>query len=190
MLTHAQPDRQRLQLQMFWPVGPGDVFQVIAPMFHAAGSTSVLQCIYRAFRRCSCRSFDPAAILDLIEAEGVTATLGVPSMLAAQVEEQLASPRDVSSLRIYAHGGSPIATEVLRRGDQAFPATEFAQVYGATETAPLVTGLRHEELHLDDERVRSCGQPMIGVEIEIRGPRRRRRARPARPARSPSAATT
>jgi long-chain acyl-CoA synthetase len=76
----------------------------------------------------------------------------------------------VSSLRIYGHGGSPIPTEVLRRAATAFPTTEFAQVYGATETAPLVTGLRHEERLLDDERIRSCGQPMLGVELEIRGP--------------------
>ena len=104
-------------------------------MSHAAGSTSVLQCIYQGVPQVLVPVFDQAAILDQIEMERVTATLGVPSMLVAQVETQLASPRDVSSLRIYGHGGSPIPTEVLRRATQAFPTTEFAQVYGATETA-------------------------------------------------------
>jgi len=170
MLTHGNLIANAYNSQMFWPVGPGDVFQVIAPMFHAAGSTSVLQCIYQGVPQVLVPVFDPAAILDQIETERVTATLGVPSMLAAQVETQLASPRHVSSLRIYGHGGSPIPTEVLRRATQAFPTTEFAQVYGATETAPLVTGFRHEELHLESERIRSCGQPMLGVEIEIRRP--------------------
>jgi len=169
MLTHANLIANAFNSQMYWPVGPGDVYQVIAPVFHAAGSTSVLQCIYRGVPQVLAPVFDPGAILDQIEAERVTATLGVPSMLAAQVETQLSNPRDVSSLRIYGHGGSPIPTEVIRRATTAFPTTEFAQVYGATETAPLVTGFRHEELHLDSGRVRSCGQPMMGVEVEILG---------------------
>ncbi len=170
MLTHANLIANAYNSQMFWPAEPDDVFQVIAPMFHAAGSTSVLQSIFSGVRQVLVPTFDPAAILDQIEAEGVTATLGVPSMLAAQVEAQLNGPRDVSSLRIYGHGGSPIPTEVLRRAAAAFPATEFAQVYGATETSPLVTGFRHEERHLDEDIARSCGQPMFGVELEIRGP--------------------
>jgi long-chain acyl-CoA synthetase len=170
MLTHANLIANAYNSEMFWPLGSDDVFQVIAPLFHAAGSTSVLHCLYRGACQVLVPTFDAAAILDQIAAEGVTATLGVPSMLAAQVEAQLNSPRDVSSLRIYGHGGSPIPTEVLRRAATAFPTTEFAQVYGATETAPLVTGLRHEERLLDDERIRSCGQPMLGVELEIRGP--------------------
>ena len=170
MLSHANLIANAYNSQMFWPVGPGDVYQVIAPMFHAAGSTSVLQCIYQGVSQVLVPTFDPPAILDQIEAEGVTATLGVPSMLAAQVEAQLASPRDVSSLRIYGHGGSAIATEVIRRATAAFPATEFVQVYGATETSPLVTAIRHEEQLVDEERGRSCGQPLLGVELEIRGP--------------------
>ena len=42
-------------------------------------------------------------------------------MLAAINEEQLARPRDVSSLRLIAFGGAPIATETLRRAHEAFP---------------------------------------------------------------------
>jgi long-chain acyl-CoA synthetase len=170
MLSHANLIANAYNSQMFWPVGPGDVYQVIAPLFHAAGSTSVLQCIYQGVAQVLVPTFDPPAILDQIEREGVTASLGVPSMLAAQVEAQSANPRDVSSLRIYGHGGSPIATEVIRRASVAFPSTEFVHVYGATETSPLVTAIRHEELLVDDERGRSCGQPLLGVELEIRGP--------------------
>jgi long-chain acyl-CoA synthetase len=170
MLTHANLIANAYNSQMFWPLGPGDVYQVIAPLFHAAGSTSALQCIYQGVPQVLVPAFDPGAILDQIEAEHVTATLGVPSMLAAQVEAQLDSPRDMSSLRIYGHGGSPVPIEVIRRATQAFPTTEFAHVYGATETAPLLTGVRHEELNLDEERSRSCGQPLIGVEVEIRRP--------------------
>jgi long-chain acyl-CoA synthetase len=84
------------------------------------------------------------------------------------VEEQLREPRDVSSLVGFAHGGSPIATEVVRRGMTAFPDAKFIHLYGATETSPLVTGLVDEVELIDTERGRSAGQPVLGCEVVIR----------------------
>ena len=100
-------------------------------------------------------------------AERVTATLVVPTMLAAISEEQLARPRDVSSLAMLSHGGSPVATETLRRAHAAFPDAELLHLYGATETAPIATALPHEERILDTPLARSCGQPAVGVEIAV-----------------------
>src|SRR4029079_1278817 len=100
----------------------------------------------------------------------VTDTLVVPTMLAAISDEQLARPRDVASLRRIAHGGSPNATETLRRAHAAFPDVELHHLYGATETAPIATVLRGEQLLLDAPQARSCGQPAIGVEVEVVGP--------------------
>jgi long-chain acyl-CoA synthetase len=111
--------------------------------------------------------FDPSVALDLIEKYRVTDTLGVPAMIAAISELQHKSPRNVSSLQLVAHGGSPIPTEVVRRAHAAFPTAEFVHVYGMTEASPLVTGLRFEESLLDVDRGRSCGQPLIGVQVKI-----------------------
>ena len=88
-------------------------------------------------------------------------------MIAAITELQLKEPRDTSTLQLVLHGGSPIATEVIRRAHSAFPSATFGHVYGATETSPLVTGMRNEELCLDEPRGRSCGQALIGVQIKI-----------------------
>lgn len=66
-----------------------------------------------------------------------------------------------------AHGGSPVATEVVRRATEAFPTAEFVHVYGMTEASPLVTGLRNEQDLLDHDRSRSCGQALIGVQVKI-----------------------
>jgi len=112
-------------------------------------------------------AFSPAVALDLIESERITATLGVPTMVAAMVEEQRVNPRDISSLRYFTHGGSPIALEVVKRAAELFPSAEFVHLYGATETAPLATALRHEETLLDHERAKSTGQPLVGVDISI-----------------------
>jgi long-chain acyl-CoA synthetase len=72
-------------------------------------------------------------------------------------------------MRWIAHGGSPIATEVLRRVHTAIPTAELIEVYGATELSPLATVERHEEELIDSKRGRSCGQPITGVEISIVG---------------------
>jgi long-chain acyl-CoA synthetase len=76
-------------------------------------------------------------------------------------------PRQVDSLRFLAHGGSPIATEVVRRAHQAFPHAELVHAYGATETAPLATALRREHEMIDGELGRSCGQAIAGVDVRI-----------------------
>ena len=144
-----------------------DVWLILAPMFHAAGTNGVLGGIWSASCQIPLPAFDPATALDLIEEHRVTNTLGVPAMIAAITELQLKEPRDVSTLRLLLHGGSPIATEVVRRAYSAFPHTEFAHVYGATETAPLVTGFCNEQLFLDEPRGRSCGQALIGVQLKI-----------------------
>jgi long-chain acyl-CoA synthetase len=91
-------------------------------------------------------------------------------MIAAIVEEQLARPRRVESLRALSHGGSPIATEVVRRAHIAFPNAELIHLYGATETAPLATGLRHEEKLVDGDLARSCGQAVVGVDVRVFDP--------------------
>jgi len=149
---------------------PEDRFLVMAPLFHAAGSNGVLASVWTAGCQIVLPAFDPKVALDCIERDGITATLGVPTMIAAMTEEQLVRPRRVDTLRQISHGGSPVATEVLRRAHRAFPEAELIHLYGATETAPLATTLRHEERHLEGLRGRSCGQPLPGVDVRIFDP--------------------
>src|ERR687887_737792 len=150
--------------------GPEDTYLVMAPLFHAAGSLAVLAMVWIGGRQVIIPAFDAAAALDAIAAEQVTATLGVPTMIAALAEEQLARPRQIGSLRSLAHGGSPIATEVVRRAHAAFPSTELIHAYGATETAPLVTLLRHEKRLVERDLARSCGQAVAGVDVRVFDP--------------------
>jgi long-chain acyl-CoA synthetase len=151
--------------------GPEDTYLVMAPLFHAAGSLAVLATVWTGGCQVIIPAFDAAAALDAIAADQATVTLGVPTMIAALAEEQLARPRQVGSLRSLAHGGSPIATEVVRRAHAAFPSTELIHAYGATETAPLATLLRHEEKLVESDLARSCGQAVAGVDIRVVDPR-------------------
>ncbi len=140
---------------------------VMAPLFHAAGSNAVLANIWTTGLQVTLAAFDPAKALDLIEKHAITVTLGVPTMLAAMAEEQIARPRKVDSLRSIAHGGSPIATEVIRRTHQAFPTASLLEVYGATELSPLCTALMNEERLIDSPLARSCGRSMPGCDVRI-----------------------
>ncbi len=121
MLSHRNLVANALHFQAAFAFGPDTRWLILAPLFHAAGSIAVLATVWNGGRQVLLPVFDPGAALDLIEAERVTATLAVPTMLAALSDEQLARPRDVSSLGLISHGGAPIATETLRRAHAAFP---------------------------------------------------------------------
>jgi long-chain acyl-CoA synthetase len=168
MLTHRNLVANAMHMQMCWPFDPQTRWLVVAPLFHAAGSIAVLSTVWNAGRHVLVPAFDPGTVLDLVEREQVTATLVVPSMLAALNEEQLARPRDVSSLRLLSFGGAPSATETLRRAHLAFPGAQLLHLYGATETAPIATALPAVERLLDAPQARSCGQPAVGVDVQIR----------------------
>ncbi len=167
MLSHRNLIANTYHYLVAVPQRAEDVMLVMAPMFHAAGSNGILANIWTTGLQVTLDTFDPGHALDLIEKHGVTETLGVPTMLAAIAEEQHARPRRTDSLRMIAHGGSPIATEVLRRTHSAFPTAELNELYGATELSPLCTVLIGEENLLDQERARSCGRPVVGEEIRI-----------------------
>ncbi|WP_028927184.1 class I adenylate-forming enzyme family protein [Pseudonocardia acaciae] len=167
MLTHRNLLANASHLAMSWPFTPETTWLVTAPLFHVVGSLAVLTTVWSAGAHVVLPEFDPARALDLIERHRVTATMVVPSMLAAMSEEQLARPRDVSSLRLLGHGGSPCATQTLHRAHAAFPSAELLHFYGATETAPIATLLPREERRLGTARERSCGQPALGVDVVV-----------------------
>ncbi len=167
MLTHRNLVANAFHFLAVLPQVRDDRFLVMAPLFHAAGSNQVLGTIWTGGCQVMLGAFDPAAALDLVERHAISRSLGVPTMLAALAEEQHARPRDTRTLRGLFHGGSPMATEVIRRAASAFPGAELAEVYGATELSPLATCLRHEQDLVDSPRARSCGQPIPGIELLV-----------------------
>ena len=167
MLSHGNLIANAFHMMVTQPLLPGDRFAVIAPMFHAAGSFAVLATIWTGGCHVMLPVFDPEAAVDLVEREAITATLIVPTMLAAMADAQLANPRDTSSLRELGHGGSPVATEVVRRAHKAFPSARLTHWYGATETAPIATALPNEQDVLDGPRARSCGQATVGLDVRV-----------------------
>ncbi len=167
MLSHGNLIANAFHMMVTQPFLSGERYAVIAPMFHAAGSFAVLATVWNGGCQVMLPAFDPEAAVDLLERESITATLVVPTMLAAMADAQLAKPRDVSSLRELGHGGSPVATDVVRRAHKAFSGARLTHWYGATETAPIATALANEQDVLDGERARSCGQATVGLDVRV-----------------------
>ena len=167
MLSHRNLIANTFHWLTAVPQSPNDVTLIMAPLFHAAGSNGVLAAIWTTGTQITLGAFNPEEVLEILQNELVTVTLGVPTMLAAIAEAQHSNPRKIETLHTIAHGGSPIATEVVRRTWTAFPTAELIEVYGATELSPLTTALRNEQDLLDDDRARSCGQSIPGIEVRI-----------------------
>ena len=165
MLTHANLTANSFHKTMTVGLQSDDVFLAAAAMFHVAGVAPILSLVSLGARVVSFPAFDPAGCLDAIERERVTVMMPVPTMLAAMVEEQRSRPRNVDSLRLMGHAGSPMSKQAIRRAVAVFPVAELAEFYGATETASIVTAQRHEELLVDSDQLGSCGQPAVGVMV-------------------------
>ena len=115
MLSHRNLIADAYEFLALVPQSRDDRYLVMAPLFHAAGSVQVIPVVWNGGCQVMLPAFDPARALALIEQERVSATLGVPTMLAAIAEEQHARPRYTASLHAIGHGGSAIATEVVVR---------------------------------------------------------------------------
>ena len=168
MLTHRNLVANALHKTIACGLRADDVFLAAAPFFHVAGTAPVLSLVWLGGSLVVLPGFEAAACLDMIERHGVTVAMPVPTMLAALVEEQSSAPsrRVVAAAhrarRLADHDGPDPAGP---RGRS--PHVELAQYYGATETAAIVTCLGHEERHLDGGRLGSCGQPVVGVAVDV-----------------------
>jgi long-chain acyl-CoA synthetase len=167
MHTHRSLLSSALHFMAAWPFDQQTRWLVASPMFHTGGIIGTLATVWAGGTHVIMPRFAPDPAVDLIEREAVTHTLLVPTMLAAAARAQLDRPRNVGSLLYLSHGASPVSVETLRRARHAFPAAELLHIYGTTETTPITTLLPHEERVLDTPRVRSCGQPAVGVEVRI-----------------------
>ncbi len=137
-----------------------------APMFHLADGAFTYALTWVGGCHIFVPTFEPAAVLNAIERHRVTVTMLVPTMINSLINHPDLGTTDCSSMRLVMHGGAPIATELLSRATEQLGCS-FTQAYGMTEAAPNLTFLRHEEKLIGDDRLRSAGQEIIGVEVRV-----------------------
>ncbi len=153
---------------------PTDKHVMIVPLFHVAGGSFLWVFFYAAASNLIMpqRSFDPAATLQAIQDEKATVIHIVPTHLVAMLSLPGFEKYDLSSLKRMWYAGSPMPTELLRKGMEIFGPI-FMQAYGQSESGPNVTFLPkryHQVLDRPPEEQRvlaSIGQPCIGVHVRI-----------------------
>ena len=137
---------------------------VAAPLFHEAPALFALLQIFRGGAVIVTNDVSPANVFATIDREAATWTFMVPTMWASMVSSEEMGRFDLASLRLLLSGGSPLLTHTKEALLQRFPKAGLNEFYGATEVG-LVTNLRPEDQR---RKVRSVGQPVIGMFIEIR----------------------
>lgn len=144
-----------------------DRLSVVLPLFHTAqlnalctpaiavGASMVIQ-----------RAFDPVRLHELIERERITVLFALPMMVQKLVEQQLAQPRDLSSLRLTVYAMAPMPEADLRRAIEVF-GCDFSLMFGQTEMSPVSTFFKpqHQLSHPG-----SVGTPATNVQVGIMAP--------------------
>jgi acyl-CoA synthetase (AMP-forming)/AMP-acid ligase II len=119
--------------------------------------------------------FTPAEWVELVRREGVTQAMVVPTMLA-RIMDGPGLDRSVPSLRSLAYGGAAMPRRVVEHALREWPAVDFVNAYGLTETSSTITVLGPTEhraaIGAADKatraRLSSAGRAVPGIEIEIR----------------------
>jgi acyl-CoA synthetase (AMP-forming)/AMP-acid ligase II len=117
--------------------------------------------------------FEPLAVLEAIQNEGVTDMLLVPTMIQMVVDHPDIGRYKLDHFRNMIYGASPISEGVLDRAMKALPAAGFTQCYGMTELSPTCTILTqemHRGVHRAKGRHRGAGRATVGSEVRIVDP--------------------
>ena len=142
-----------------------------APMFHIADAGAIYALTLCGATHCFIPTFDPAAVLHVIECHRITLLLLVPTMINMVVNHPDCPKRDLTSLRRVIYGASPMPLSLLRQAMDAL-GCEFVQAYGMTEVSPLLTCLPAADHRFDNADaqftpIKSAGRPVPGVEIRV-----------------------
>ncbi|MEO7429393.1 MAG: class I adenylate-forming enzyme family protein [Acidimicrobiales bacterium] len=161
----------------FGAADDADATLVSVPPYHIAGVANVLSNVYSARRLVYLPAFTAERWLDTVQGEGITHAMVVPTMLARVVDHLGAGvPAATPTLRSLAYGGARMPATVLAAALQAFPATDFVNAYGLTETSSTIAVLGPDDHRAaraggsEEARARlaSVGRLVPGIEVDIR----------------------
>ena len=185
--TTARPKGVRLSHRSCWlnavtfgwhvTVTERDVYLHTLPTFHCNGWGMPYALTAMGVRQIILRKIDGAEILRRIEAEGVTLLNGAPAVVAAILDAAAArrergeSVPGRGTVRVVVAGAPPPSRTIERV--QTELGWEFIQIYGLTETSPLLT-INRAPAEWDDLspaeralRLSRAGVPAIGVRMAV-----------------------
>ena len=182
--TTARPKGVQLTHRNLWTnavvfgwhmgVSDRDVYLHTLPQFHCNGWGMLYAVTGMGARHIIQRKIDGAEILQRIEREGVTLMCGAPAvlnMILDAAQEWKGPVPGSGKLRIVV-AGAPPPTRTIERCETEL-GWEFVQIYGLTETAPLLT-LNRGRAEWDDlssgdraAMLNRAGAPVVGCTMKI-----------------------
>ena len=145
------------------------VFLMAPPITHAAGTYAMMMLPMGATILIH-DGFDPAAVLDAIESQGVTHLFLPPTAIYKLLEQPDIRARDYSSLQAFIYTAAPMSVEKLGQCFEVFGPV-MVQFWGQTEAPCFLTCLPAAD-HVPDDpalarRLASCGRETAFVRVGI-----------------------
>ncbi|MEY2568366.1 MAG: hypothetical protein QOE35_2895 [Actinomycetota bacterium] len=152
-------------------VNDRDVYLHTLPMFHCNGWGMPYGLTAMGARHIVLRKVDGAEILRRIDEHRVTLLCGAPAVVAAILDAASAGAHVRDGVRMVV-AGAPPPSRVIERVESEL-GWEFIQIYGLTETSPLLT-INRAPLEWDDldvpekaRRLSRAGVPAVGVRMDV-----------------------
>jgi fatty-acyl-CoA synthase len=173
-ITHRNIWTNAVTFALHAGVSDRDVYLHTLPMFHANGWGMPFAMTGMGVPQVVIRKIDGAEILRRVEKHGVTVMCAAPAVVASVLEAAETWEGEIpgrDKVRIIVAGAPPPTRTVARV--EAELGWEFIQIYGLTETSPLLTVNRSRREWDDlsgEERAAKlvrAGQPAIGVTLRI-----------------------
>ena len=154
------------------PISARDTVCPVVPLFHACGwSVAYTAPMNGAKLVLPGPRLDGPSLYELFEAEGVTVSLGVPTVWLAFEAHLSGADRRCSSLRRVFSGGSAVPRSLIEAFERH--GIEMVHAWGMTEMSPLgtVAALKGKHLRLERDAQTAVkakqGRPPFGVELKI-----------------------
>ncbi len=173
-ITHRNIWVNAVTFAMHAQVSDRDVYLHTLPMFHANGWGMPFAMTGLGAKHVVLRKVDGAEILRRVAEHGVTVMCAAPAVAAAVLEAAQDWEGEIPGrdrVRIIMAGAPPPTKTVVRVQEEL--GWEFIQIYGLTETSPLLTfnRTRAEWDHLPAEEraglLTRAGAPALGVRLSI-----------------------
>lgn len=163
VLTHGNLTWNCVNVLIETDVAADERTLVVAPLFHVAAlGMTCLPTLLKGGTVVLMSSFDPAAVLGVIERERITTMFGVPTMFEAIAAQDRWLSADLSSVRTLLCGGAPLPADVV--GRYLGRGLNLVQGYGMTETSPGV--LMVDRPHAA-EKASSAGVPSFFTDVRV-----------------------
>ena len=175
-ITHRNIWVNAVTFAMHAAVTDRDVYLHTLPMFHANGWGMPFAMTGLGVKHVVLRKIDGAEILRRVRDHGVTVMCAAPAVAAAVLEAAQTWDGEIPGrdrVRIIMAGAPPPTKTVMRVEEEL--GWEFIQIYGLTETSPLLTFNRTREEWDDvspEERaglLTRAGAPALGVRLSLSG---------------------